>query len=337
MVRRNSMTETEVESKLKAYATGFISGYSEALGKNFIRAVQTIREMGLESSFLPLYGREPGKDTALAVLFTDHDFYMFFLEAENTLIKVCTGAGDAEGFDRNWTFTMPYETRLERAKEHLGITGDTILQVVNIPGTNFMPADAAYMADVGHGHGISFGNQAGAKAEQALPSLLESSRKAEQQAAFSERYGQLQASTMSAQARGQEFEKLWREVLEFHGWRPKKIRIPGEENDFTAIYQGLHILGEVRWFAEAMTGGKMREFLGKLDPRPQTIGLFISHSGLDEGAFSVVRRAVNSKTVVVFGRREIDAVLKEHTDPGAIFDEELRNAYDYIFEQHHQH
>jgi hypothetical protein len=67
-----------------------------------------------------------------------------------------------------------------------------------------------------------------------------------------------------------------------------------------------------------------------------TIGLFISHSGLDAGAFSVVRRAVNSKTVVVFGRREIDAVLIEHTELGAIFDEELRNAYDYIFEQHYQ-
>jgi restriction endonuclease Mrr len=83
-----------------------------------------------------------------------------------------------------------------------------------------------------------------------------------------------------------------------------------------------------------MNGGKMREFLGKLDPRPQTIGLFISHSGFDEGARSVVRRAVNSKTVVLFDRKKIEAVLVEHVEPGAIFDEELRNAYDYIFEQH---
>jgi restriction endonuclease Mrr len=95
-------------------------------------------------------------------------------------------------------------------------------------------------------------------------------------------------------------------------------------------------LGEVRWFNDPMNGSKMREFLGKLDPRPQTIGLFISHSGLDEGARSVVRRAVNSKTVVVFERNEIETVLLERNDPGAIFDEGLRNAYDYIFEQHHE-
>jgi hypothetical protein len=84
-----------------------------------------------------------------------------------------------------------------------------------------------------------------------------------------------------------------------------------------------------------MNGGKMREFLGKLDPRPQTIGLFISYSGLDRGAWSVVRRAVNSKTVVIFEMREIEAVLVQRADPAAIFDEGLRNAYDYIFEQHH--
>jgi hypothetical protein len=140
---------------------------------------------------------------------------------------------------------------------------------------------------------------------------------------------------MSPQTRGQEFEKLWREVLEFHGWHPKKIRIPGEENDFTAIYQGLHILGEVRWFKddEPMNGGKMREFLGKLDPRPQTIGLFVSHSGLNDGAKSVMRRAVNSKTVVVFERADIEAVLVHHEDIGAIFNRKLRDAYDYLFEE----
>jgi hypothetical protein len=79
-----------------------------------------------------------------------------------------------------------------------------------------------------------------------------------------------------------------------------------------------------------MNGGKMREFLGKLDPRPQTIGLFVSHSGLDNGAWSVVRRAVNSKTVVVFERADIEAVLVHHEDIGAIFNRKLRDAYDYL-------
>jgi hypothetical protein len=83
-----------------------------------------------------------------------------------------------------------------------------------------------------------------------------------------------------------------------------------------------------------MNGGKMREFLGKLDPRPQTIGMFVSHSGLDDGARSVVRRAVNSKTVVVFARADIESVLSpDPEDIGAIFNRKLRDAYDFIFEE----
>jgi hypothetical protein len=333
------MSDKEIESVLEAYATKFIKGYSDALDNNYRDVTKAIQEMGLGSVCFPLYRREPGKNVALAVLSTDDDFYLFFLDEQDTLIKVFALAGEAEGFDRKWTHNAPYNKRVERVKEHLGITESTVLgPVINAPGTSFLSFDAAYIAEQGHSHGNNFGNQAGANAERQLPGLLEYSHRAEQQLAFAERYRQLPASTMSAQARGQEFEKLWREVLDFNGWKPKKIRIPGEENDFTAIHQGLHILGEVRWFndREPMNGGKMREFLGKLDPRPQTIGLFISYSGLDEGAWSVVRRAVNSKTVVVFERKEIESILLEAADPGAIFDEGLRNAYDYIFEQHRE-
>jgi hypothetical protein len=95
----------------------------------------------------------------------------------------------------------------------------------------------------------------------------------------------------------------------------------------------LHVLGEVRWYEAPMPGGKMREFLAKLDPLPQTIGMFVSYSGIDEGARSVIRRSVNSKTVVVFEKPDIDAVLLEAQDPGPIFDEKLREAYDFIFER----
>ena len=135
-----------------------------------------------------------------------------------------------------------------------------------------------------------------------------------------------------SQLRGQEFERLWRDALSFYGWKPKKIRIAGEDNDFTAIYQGLHILGEVRWFEDAMDGAKVREFLAKLDPRPQTIGLFVSHSGVNAGGMSVFRRAVNTKTVVVFERSQIEDILLRKVDPGQVFSELLRDAYDYIFE-----
>lgn len=138
------------------------------------------------------------------------------------------------------------------------------------------------------------------------------------------------------QERGRKFELLWHDILDFYGWKPKKFRISGEENDFTAIYQGNHILGEVRWFDDdkPMTGSKMREFLGKLDPRPRTIGLFVSHSGFDKGAISVARRAVNTKTVVLLDKTTIEKILLGQSDPSNIFEEKLRDVYDSIFEQY---
>jgi hypothetical protein len=323
------MNDIEIESALRTYAVAYSRGYSEALDNNYPDVTRKIRELGFASSFFPLHGREPGRDVALAVLSTQYDFFLYFVDEQDTLVKVFTEAGDPDGFSREWTFNTPDGKRAEQIENYLGIANDPPLKLLHVPGTSFLSPDAAFMAEQGRHHGSHVGNQDGKKAEQALPALLESSQRAEQQAAFAQRYKELRASASSAQVRGQAFEKLWREVLTFYDWRPKKIRIPGEENDFTAIYQGLHILGEVRWFDEPMNGGKMREFLGKLDPRPQTIGLFISHSGFDEGAWSVVRRAVNSKTVVLFDRKEIEAVLVEHVDPGAIFDEGLRNAYDY--------
>ena len=190
----------------------------------------------------------------------------------------------------------------------------------------------AYLRFEGRRHGLDRGNQDGAAVASHLPNLLATHARAEQLRRFSGRYTDLQALALSAQERGQRFEVLWRDVLTYYGWMPKKMRISGEENDFTAIYQGQHILGEVRWFSEPMSGGKMREFTAKLDPRPQTIGLFISHSGFDEGARSVLRRAINSKTVVMFGRDAIDLVLVECRDPGPILTERLRDVYDRILE-----
>lgn len=58
-------------------------------------------------------------------------------------------------------------------------------------------------------------------------------------------------------------------------------------------------------------------------PGPQTIGLFVSYSGVYAGGRAVVRRAVNTKTVIIFGRDEIKEVMSG-SDPVPIFDEKPR-------------
>ena len=324
---------------LLEYAGEFVKGYTEAIDANYSDAKAVISGAGLDDEYFPLYGRQLGVDLAIASFFTQIDFYLFFIDEPGIeIVAIRSALADAtSGFGREWTFDTPDERRIQRAREYLGLEDARVLRpaphldAINVPGTNFIARDALNMRVEGHRHGVSFGNQVGAQAEGAIPMVHEALQRAASQADIAGRYRMLKNSDTSPQARGNAFEQLWRDLLTFYGWKPKKFRIPGEENDFTAIYQGLHILGEVRWFNTPMDGGKMREFLAKLDPRPQTIGLFISYSGVDGGARSVVRRATNSKTVVIFEKADIEKVMLG-ADPGPIFDEKLRDAYDYIFE-----
>jgi hypothetical protein len=330
----------EAKPLLLEYATEFLKGYTEAIDANYSDTKDLIFRAGFGDSFFPLYGRLLGVDIAIASFYTQIDFYLFFLDKSGIDISAARSATAETGgeFGLKWVYDTPDDRRTRRAREYLSLEEAEIIQpapyvdAVNVPNTNFIGLDAVNMYVEGHNHGTTFGNQAGARAENALPDVQSALQHAVAQSEISDRYAKLLSPKNNPHTRGIEFEQLWRDVLDLRGWRPKKFRIPGEENDFTAIYQGLHILGEVRWHAEAMDGGKMREFLAKLDPRPQTIGLFISHSGVDNGALSVVRRAVNTKTIVIFGRDETEQVLREAADPGAIFDEKLREAYDYIFE-----
>jgi hypothetical protein len=260
---------------------------------------------------------------------------VFLLTKRDTRLTGFKVDKDSPQLKRDWAVKTPERIKRRAAVEQLNLDEELVLDYISFNRSILLNEDSSEdVAYVAQETGRGYGDSAGTKAETMLPMLRAEASRAKTLSEFANRYDALGNMT-DAQQRGIDFEKLWRDVLEFHGWHPKKIRIPGEENDFTAIYQGLHILGEVRWFKKdkPMNGGKMREFLGKLDPRPQTIGLFVSHSGLAKGAWSVVRRAVNSKTVIVFERDDIESVLIDHEDIGAIFGRKLRDAHDFIFEE----
>ena len=111
------------------------------------------------------------------------------------------------------------------------------MDAVNVPNRYFMGLDVFNMHVEGHNHGTTFGNQAGARAESALPAVQRALQRAVAQSAISDRYTKLLRPENNPHARGNRFEQLWRDLLDLHGWKTKKFRIPGEENDFTATYQ----------------------------------------------------------------------------------------------------
>jgi hypothetical protein len=288
---------------------------------------------------LPFYGRTVGVDIALAALYTRHDFYLYFLDGAGSGLMVAVNASADQNLDRNWTLNAPGPARGAAVVQRLGIDTTKVIplspgfDMVNIGGTNFLGSSIETIKRDAYGHGNNFAGQAATRAQQAFPEIARRKEIAARLDAITTRYEELMESSDSRQVVGQRFEVLWRDVLSMYGWQPRKTRIPGEENDFTASYRGRHILGEVRWYKEPMDGGKLREFLAKLNARPTTVGVFISHSGIDEGAVRVMQRNAGRNPAVVFGREQIDDVLIRKADPGSIFEKLLRDVNDYLYEQ----
>lgn len=324
------MTAAEAEPKLVAFANAFLPAYTEAIDENWSQVRDEAQQLDALHDLFPLYGRALSEDVAIAACRGGLFFYIYWVRRRGVAIE---GWADKEEFDKAWLDRTSEDTQQAQIREALGLSHQEILHR-DEPGSSryILNGDLESYTQRGAELGSRTGNLHGKYSEWRWPTLQKKRLRSEEAAAMTRRYRNLLDWDGRPQKRGQEFERLWRDCLNFHGWHAHKIRISGEDNDFTAIYNGLHIVGEVKWHVEPMTGNDVREFLAKLDPRPQSIGMYVSHSGIDAGAKSVIRRAVNSKTVLLFARDDIEKVLLEQAEPGSLFDEKLREAYDKLFE-----
>jgi hypothetical protein len=169
------------ESRIAEYAKEFIKGYTGTIDEYFSDAKRIILESGRGRDYLPIYGRQLGVNISIAVFYTQIDFYLFFLDKTGTEIETVRSevATDTSGFGWEWTSYAPANRRIQRVREHLGIEESELLQLapsldaINIPGTNFVARGIADMRREGYRHGVNFGNQAGERAESALPALQE--------------------------------------------------------------------------------------------------------------------------------------------------------------------
>src|SRR6266545_5820187 len=199
----------------------FLKNYTEAIDINFPGALHRTRELGMDAAYFPLHARTIGTDVAVAALFTPNDFYMFFVADRDKDIAIWEDVDDAPEFNRDWTFNTPDEMRSEQALDHLGVSRSSILppsdryDSINIPGTNFIAQPIESIVLDARSHGTVVGNEAGQRAEAALPRLLGVAERKQALAQFRERYEYLRDSSMRPQSRGQQFEKLWRDLLDF--------------------------------------------------------------------------------------------------------------------------
>jgi hypothetical protein len=322
------------------YLNSYLKGLNNTVSKYYKAKTEDLLELGFLDTYLFLYGKGWGKDFSIAAFNSDIDFFIFFIKPTGQKIVKIIDKEHDEKFGKKWTFKVPGHIRRKLVIDLLGLKPNQLVESepLHVPSSRFIMSPEGALMLHGEQHGISRANQYGALLKTIYPQLKAQDEYTKRLLSFRKQYQKLKAKSSVkkkpkglAQEIGYRFEALFRDILEFYGWQPKKMLISGEENDFTAIYEGNHILGEVRWCTKPLNGNKVRAFATKLDPRSQTIGLIISYSGFDEGAFSVARRLSN-KTVVFFGKEHIDLTIEKLVDPGEVFSRELRNTYDYLFE-----
>lgn len=327
--------QTEVfKEKATAYAEEFLRGFSDTISQFYAEAAGEVIKNGYPWIYLTLYKKTLGKDISAIVFCTQYDFFFFFTKPTDDIVTVVNEFGN-ETYSKEWSDKTPQQIKLAQIKDVLKLNGSiTIDEPIHIGGTAFILEDLGNIRRNAENHGGSRADLYGQTTVQFLPQLRDFVKNTSSKLIINKRYQELKNDTgMSPQKKGHAFEALWRELLNLYGWQAKKINLSGEGNDFTAIFDGHHILGEVRWEKQPLNGEEIHAFAGKLAPRPQTIGLVISHSGFDKGAYDVVKRHISNRTIVFFNIEHIEKIIVRLTDPGEVFSLELRNVYDYLFEK----
>ena len=162
---------------LLEYAKEYVRGYTETIDAHFPEAKTIIFGAGRDQEYFPLYGRQLGVDLAIASFYTQIDFYLFFLDEPDIEMKAVRSAiaYNTQEFGLSWLSDTPEKRRIRRVKEYLGLQSARVLQpaptldAINIPGTNFIALDVLNIRIEGRRFGISFGEQAGERAESAVP------------------------------------------------------------------------------------------------------------------------------------------------------------------------
>jgi hypothetical protein len=116
-------TADDVRPQVLEYARAFIAGYSETIESHFLSPKIIISAAGLADEYFPLCGRKLGANLAIAVFYTQIDFYLFFLDKAGTEIEAVRSevAYSGNEFGLTWVSDTPEKQRIQRVREYLGL------------------------------------------------------------------------------------------------------------------------------------------------------------------------------------------------------------------------
>lgn len=329
------MEKEEIKRLLTLYTENFLEYYKKTIDRDYSQILAERNKGLLHLSILPLYDRKLGGDVALSACITERFSYIYFIFKAGVPFENIIWAEDIEEFKTEPFIYQTYLQQEARVKEFLKVGAkfnSPYIGRIFFPGRLFTQAESTIVKTAKDG-GSSDAHSQARVAEKQLAQLQELSTEIGTKIGFKNEYSDLKGlrkDSINENQRGVAFEKLVRSTFDFYGWKIKEVKKKGEQIDFTGIFEGNHIIGEVRWKAKPIESKEIRDFIGKLNPRPQSIGLFISCSGYTDDVKEVLTQN-QDKIVITFDSNDIEEIFIKETNPGDIFSKKLRDRYDLIF------
>ena len=129
--------------------------------------------------------------------------------------------------------------------------------------------------------------------------------------------------------RGVEYRHLMKELFDAYGLQPREnISIAGEQIDLSFGSGGLvSAVAEIKWQAQPVSAGKIREFQGKLENRsPRIVGLYVSMSGFSAPAVDQASEGLQRRLTVLFETKEVEDIFTGKVDLVSLLHEKIRRA-----------
>jgi len=127
------------------------------------------------------------------------------------------------------------------------------------------------------------------------------------------------------QKSGIKFQETLIRILELAGCNPRDISIVGQQIDASCWIASLPVLIEMLNSKSAADSVEVRDLSGKLNTRPASvIGVLCAPGGFTAGAQAAVTRLANVRTILLWGRAEIEQILQSPSAISQFFVERYR-------------
>ncbi len=308
-----------IRSNAAAYADAYLRGYKRAMEVRFKEAGLSLKQ-GQE--FLPMLALALGPDFSVSMLCEPTGTWIVFARIPDGRNVTST---NTEEFNRDWELYTPHPVRRRRVLELLGIPDEAVLALENVSSRGWLCDEREHFIETSaESHGIG-------RAEQDFPRALRRIRERESHSRWQEVASQVGAAMMAAgmQKAGYDFQDGLRRTLELAGCEPREVTIVGQQIDASCWIEGHPVFVEMLNSSAPAEAQEVRDILGKLTGRPASvIGILVAPGGFTKGAQEEAARQANMRTILLWGKEEVEQILTAPDRIKGLFLERYRDFID---------